>query len=152
MSSAYVVVFWLLYLNFFKTYFLSFIFLCTLSNTASSAAPQNSTVLKDGGIEPWTVAALALRTSRPDLIQIWSFFSKAFPFLRSFGAKSLRASNSKNTFCSYYFYVSQQLTDWWQTGPEDRHRTLNVCSARDWDRIRILEEIPRSGIQMSALT
>ena len=26
------------------------------------------------------------------------------------------------------------------------------CSARDWDRIRILEEIPRSGIQMSALT
>jgi hypothetical protein len=28
----------------------------------------------------------------------------------------------------------------------------NNCSARDWDRIRILEEIPRSGIQMSALT
>jgi hypothetical protein len=27
-----------------------------------------------------------------------------------------------------------------------------VCSARDWDRIRILEEIPRSGVQMSALT
>jgi hypothetical protein len=26
------------------------------------------------------------------------------------------------------------------------------CSARDWDRIRILEEIPRCGIQMSALT
>jgi hypothetical protein len=44
-----------------------FPFLCTEFNTASSAAPQDSTVSEDAGIEPRTVAtsALAVRRSNP---------------------------------------------------------------------------------------
>ncbi len=47
-------------------------FACTLFNIASSAAPSDSTVSKDAGIEPRTVATLALAvralTTRLDLI------------------------------------------------------------------------------------
>ncbi len=41
-----------------------FFFYCTLFDTALSAAPQNSTVSKDAGIEPRTIATLALTARR----------------------------------------------------------------------------------------
>ena len=43
------------------------IFLCTLFNTPSSAAPSDSTVSEDAGIEPRTVATVALTARRSNL-------------------------------------------------------------------------------------
>jgi hypothetical protein len=34
----------------------------------------------------------------------------------------------------------------------NKHCRLEYCSARDWDRIGLLEEIPRSGVQIPCLT
>jgi hypothetical protein len=45
-------------------FFWVFFFLCTIFNTASSAAPSVSTVSEDAGIEPRTVATTALTVRR----------------------------------------------------------------------------------------
>jgi hypothetical protein len=55
-------------INLLKGGFFWSIFLCTIFNTASSAAPSDTTVSEDAGIEPRTVAtttASALRRSKP---------------------------------------------------------------------------------------
>ncbi len=52
-----------------------FPFLCTEFNTASSAAPQDSTASEDAGIEPRTVATSALAGRRSNHSAIFHLYN-----------------------------------------------------------------------------